>query len=135
MLRHSSDREPGFTRKRIGRSWAYFDEKGERITDRAVIERLNAIGLPPAYSDAWFCTPTAMSKRPARPKGASNIATHGNPRSDAPASSPVLEFGNPAKRRRRAESDLNGAVDPEGAGAIVRLLDSEQVASATSNMP
>jgi DNA topoisomerase-1 len=33
-LRHSSDSEPGFSRRRIGRSWAYFDTKGERITDR-----------------------------------------------------------------------------------------------------
>ncbi|HEU5285241.1 MAG TPA: DNA topoisomerase IB, partial [Sphingomicrobium sp.] len=55
MLRHSSDCEPGFTRKRMGRYWAYFDAKGERITDRETIERLNAIGLPPAYTNAWFC--------------------------------------------------------------------------------
>ena len=54
-LRHSSDSEPGYSRKRMGRYWAYFDEKGERVTDRDTIDRLNAIGLPPAYSDAWFC--------------------------------------------------------------------------------
>ncbi|MHA6723371.1 DNA topoisomerase IB [Sphingomonas sp. RS2018] len=35
--------------------WGYFDEHGERITDREEIDRLNAIGLPPAYRDAWFC--------------------------------------------------------------------------------
>ena len=56
MLRHSSDTEPGITRQRIGRHWAYFDPAGERVTDRAEIDRLNAIGLPPAYTDAWFCT-------------------------------------------------------------------------------
>ena len=28
---------------------------GKRITDRDEIDRLNAIGLPPAYRDAWFC--------------------------------------------------------------------------------
>ncbi len=54
-LRHSSDSEPGFTRKRQGRYWLYFDEKGERVTDRETIERLTAIGLPPAYEKAWFC--------------------------------------------------------------------------------
>jgi len=55
MLRHSSDAEPGYTRKRMGRYWAYFDPKGDRITDREEIDRLNAIGLPPAYENAWFC--------------------------------------------------------------------------------
>jgi DNA topoisomerase-1 len=34
MLRHSSDSEPGYTRKRMGRYWAYFDG-GKRVTDRA----------------------------------------------------------------------------------------------------
>ena len=34
MLRHSSDSEPGYTRKQQGRYWAYFDEDGKRITDR-----------------------------------------------------------------------------------------------------
>src|SRR6185437_10798675 len=39
----------------MGRYWAYFDAKGDRITNREEIERLNAVGLPPAYTDAWFC--------------------------------------------------------------------------------
>lgn len=54
MLRHSNDSEPGFTRKRMGRYWAYFDGD-ERVTDRETIDRLNSIALPPAYKDAWFC--------------------------------------------------------------------------------
>ena len=55
MLRHSSDAEPGITRRRVGRYWAYFASNGKRITDRGEIGRLNAIGLPPAYTNAWFC--------------------------------------------------------------------------------
>ena len=54
-LRHSSDSEPGYTRKKQGRYWAYFDEAGTRVTDRDTIDRLNSIALPPAYVDAWFC--------------------------------------------------------------------------------
>ena len=49
------DSRPGITRKRHGRYWQYFDAHGKRITDRDEIDRLNAIGLPPAYRDAWFC--------------------------------------------------------------------------------
>src|SRR3982750_2381330 len=56
MLRDSSESEPGITRKRMGRYWAYFGPDGKRITDRDEIDRLNAIGLPPAYDRAWLCT-------------------------------------------------------------------------------
>ena len=49
------DSLPGITRKGAGRGWAYYDPDGELIRDAAERERLNAIALPPAYSDCWFC--------------------------------------------------------------------------------
>jgi DNA topoisomerase-1 len=52
---YSDDSRPGITRKKLRNGWGYWDAKGERITDREEIDRLNAIGLPPAYRDAWFC--------------------------------------------------------------------------------
>jgi DNA topoisomerase-1 len=55
MIRYSDDSRPGITRKRRGRYWMYFDPKGERITDRDEIDRLNAVGMPPAYERCWFC--------------------------------------------------------------------------------
>jgi DNA topoisomerase-1 len=54
-LCYVDDSRPGITRKRRGHYWQYFDAKGKRVTDRDEIDRLNAIGLPPAYRDAWFC--------------------------------------------------------------------------------
>jgi DNA topoisomerase-1 len=33
----------------------YFGPDGGRITDRDEIDRLNAIGMPPAYERCWFC--------------------------------------------------------------------------------
>ena len=45
----------GSPARRSGRGWAYFDPDGKRITKRDEIDRLNAIALPPAYTDAWFC--------------------------------------------------------------------------------
>lgn len=54
-LVHVDDSLPGITRRRCGRGWIYFDAQGQRIADRAEIDRLNAIALPPAYGDAWFC--------------------------------------------------------------------------------
>ncbi|HWH18684.1 MAG TPA: DNA topoisomerase IB, partial [Allosphingosinicella sp.] len=56
MLRYVDDALiSGITRKRRGRYWQYFGPDGERITDRAEIDRLNSIGMPPAYENCWFC--------------------------------------------------------------------------------
>jgi len=54
-LCYSDDSTPGITRRRKGRYWQYFDADGKRIADRDEIDRLSAVGLPPAYTDAWFC--------------------------------------------------------------------------------
>jgi DNA topoisomerase-1 len=54
-LVYCDDSEPGITRRKVRHGWGYWDTGGKRITDRDEIDRLNAIGLPPAYTDAWFC--------------------------------------------------------------------------------
>ncbi|HEY0150149.1 MAG TPA: DNA topoisomerase IB [Allosphingosinicella sp.] len=55
MIRYVDDSRPGITRKRRGRFWQYFEPNGERITDREEIDRLNGVGMPPAYERCWFC--------------------------------------------------------------------------------
>ena len=55
MIRYVEDSIPGITRKRRGRYWMYFGPDGERITDREEIDRLNGVGMPPAYERCWFC--------------------------------------------------------------------------------
>ncbi len=54
-LVYVDDSLPGITRKRSGKGWSYYDAQGTLITDAAEKGRLNAIALPPAYVDAWFC--------------------------------------------------------------------------------
>jgi DNA topoisomerase-1 len=54
-LRFVDDRKPGITRKKMRLGWGYFTADGERITDRDEIERLNKVGMPPAYERCWFC--------------------------------------------------------------------------------
>lgn len=49
------DSKAGITRKKMRHGWGYWDAEGNRITDRDEINRLNRIGLPPAYENAWFC--------------------------------------------------------------------------------
>jgi DNA topoisomerase-1 len=55
MLKYVDDSRPGITRKRRGRYWMYYDADGNRIADREEIDRLNGIGMPPAYEKCWFC--------------------------------------------------------------------------------
>lgn len=52
---YCDDSQPGITRRKVRHGWGYWDPEGKRIADREEIDRLNAIGLPPAYHDAWFC--------------------------------------------------------------------------------
>ena len=133
-LRHSNDSEPGYTRKRQGRYWAYFDEDGQRITDRDEIDRLTSIGLPPAYTDAWFC------KDPNGHLQATGIDARGRKqyryhadfrtRRDASKFDGLLEFGKALpKLRRQVERDLRKRklTQETVLAAIVRLLDIEQV--------
>lgn len=54
-LIHTDDSLPGISRERVGDGWRYRDASGKIVRDRAEITRLNAIALPPAYEDAWFC--------------------------------------------------------------------------------
>lgn len=55
LLYYIDDSLPGITRRALKRGWAYFDAEDKRIVDRDEIDRLNAIGMPPAYVDCWFC--------------------------------------------------------------------------------
>lgn len=132
MLRHSSDSEPGYTRKRMGRYWAYFDETGKRITDREVIDRLNAIGLPPAYADAWFCAnPNGhLQATGVDARGRKQYRYHVDFRANADSSkfAGLREFGKVLpKLRRIVQKHLNQRTLNRNAvlAAVVRLLDVE----------
>ncbi len=130
MLRHSSDNEPGITRQRMGRHWAYFDAEGKRITGRDEIDRLNAIGLPPAYKDAWFCADPDghLQATGIDDRGRKQYRYHPDYRAKRESAKyeGLLEFGKKLPRlRRRVERDLKRRkLGRETVlAAIIRLLD------------
>jgi DNA topoisomerase-1 len=43
------------TRRRRGKGFEYRDETGERIDDPEALERIRALGIPPAWEDVWIC--------------------------------------------------------------------------------
>jgi len=133
-LRHSSDQEPGYTRKRMGRYWAYFDEHGERVTDRDTIDRLNSVALPPAYTDAWFCKdPNGhLQATGIDARGRKQYRYHPDFRASAEQSkfAGLIEFGKALpKIRRRVQADLRkrSLSREKVLAAAVRLLDTEHL--------
>ena len=131
-LRHSSDNEPGYTRKRMGRYWAYFDGNGKRITDRTEIERLNSIGLPPAYTQAWFCRDSNghLQATGIDARGRKQYRYHPDfrARADKKKFAGLLEFGHAlSKLRARVDEDLqqHELSREKVLAAVVRLLDTE----------
>jgi DNA topoisomerase IB len=55
-LSYVSDTEPGLRRQRAGRGFVYLDARGRRVRNRATLERIRALAIPPAYRDVWICT-------------------------------------------------------------------------------
>ena len=134
MLRHSSDSEHGYTRKRHGRYWQYFDENGKRLTNRDEIERLNSIALPPAYTDAWFCKDAnghiQATGKDARGRKQYRYHADYRAKQDASKYDGCREFGEALPRLRRSvENDLKKRKLGRDTvlAAVVRLLDREHI--------
>jgi DNA topoisomerase I len=118
----------------MGRYWAFFDPDGNRITDRDEIERLNAIGLPPAYTDAWFCTDPdghlQATGVDARGRKQYRYHTSFREKQESAKFAGLLEFGKALpKLRRRIEQDLKrrNLTRETVIAAVVRLLDTEHL--------
>ncbi len=134
VLRHSSDAEPGITRKRMGSYWAYFDAEGNRITDRAEIDRLNAIGLPPAYEQAWFCADPDghLQATGVDARGRKQYRYHPlfREKRESAKYEGLLEFGKALPRlRRKVEQDVKrrDLTRETVLAAVVRLLDRRHI--------
>ncbi|HEX8918253.1 MAG TPA: DNA topoisomerase IB, partial [Chloroflexota bacterium] len=54
-LRYFTDARPGIRRKRAGKHFRYIGPDGETIRDTAELQRIKAIGIPPAWTDVWIC--------------------------------------------------------------------------------
>ena len=53
--RRSDPAGPGYRRIRRGRGFSYCDDGGDTITDEAVLDRVKALVIPPAWKDVWIC--------------------------------------------------------------------------------
>ncbi len=54
-LRYVNDRQPGIRRHRVGGSFRYLGVDGRPVKDRAALERIRRLAIPPAWQDVWIC--------------------------------------------------------------------------------
>jgi DNA topoisomerase-1 len=129
-LRYVNDTEPGITRRRAGRGFVYTTPDGKRVRDRAELERIRALAVPPAWTDVWICTSgnghILATGRDA--KGRKQYRYHPRWRTvrDEAKFDRTIAFGEalPALRRRvRKDMMRAGLPKQKVVAAIVALLD------------
>lgn len=129
-LVHVDDNIPGITRRALKGGWGYYGVDGKRIADRVEIARLNAIALPPAYRNCWFCPmPHGHIQATGQDdRGRKQYRYHSDFRAarEAEKYAGCPDFGRalPALRARM-EADLGkrGLRKDRTVAAVIRLLD------------
>jgi DNA topoisomerase-1 len=53
-LRRSVLSKPGLTRKRHGKGFAYYKSDGRPLTDKAALQRISDLVIPPAWKKVWI---------------------------------------------------------------------------------
>ncbi|HJT98884.1 MAG TPA: DNA topoisomerase IB, partial [Rhodanobacteraceae bacterium] len=110
-LTYTCDDVPGIRRRRVGLGFAYFDPSGARIRDRAVIDRIRRLAIPPAYTDVWICVDPhghlQATGRDARRRKQYRYHAAWRVLRDHDKFARLAEFGRRLPRlRRRVRSDL-----------------------------
>jgi DNA topoisomerase-1 len=130
-LRYASDARPGCTRRRAGERFIYFDRDGRRIRDADEIARINALAVPPAYTDVWICADPRghlqATGRDARGRKQYRYHPRWRETRDATKYDRMQSFGEALpKIRARVTRDLGLPAMPRDKllAAVVRLLDS-----------
>jgi len=54
-LRYVTDAAPGIRRQRRGRGFVYFGIDGQVIRDKAELERIRKLVIPPRWTNVWIC--------------------------------------------------------------------------------
>ena len=133
-LSFSHDHDPGITRKPLSEGFAYFAPDGSRITDQEVTDRLNAIGLPPAYERCWYSADPQghIQAIGYDAKGRKQYRYHNDFREHQEDAKYELlaKFGRALpKLRRKVDRDITGRAMSRDTvlAAVVRLIDTTHI--------
>lgn len=108
-LRYSTDSRPGYTRKKSGNHFNYYDLDEKLISDQEIVARINALAIPPSWNNVWICpNPLGYLQATGRDlKGKKQYRYHSkwNQKSQSEKYSRMILFGQllPVLRRRVAK--------------------------------
>ena len=129
-LRYVADGEAGLRRQRKGRGFTYLDPQGRTVRDPRVRERVEALAIPPAWTDVWICrSPHGHVQATGRDDaGRKQYIYHPRWREtrDRAKFEHLIAFGEVLPRvRRRARRDLKrpGLERRKVTAAVIRLMD------------
>ncbi|HTK02202.1 MAG TPA: DNA topoisomerase IB [Bordetella sp.] len=133
-LIYVEDSGPGITRRLNGEAYEYFDARGKRIRDAKVIARINALVIPPAYTDVWICPDASghiqATGRDARGRKQYRYHASWHAVRDADKYEQLTAFALALPRiRRKVERDLRapGMRHDKVVAVVVRLLETTLV--------
>jgi DNA topoisomerase-1 len=129
-LRYSTDARPGIVRRRAGRGFSYRRPDGEVVDDPAVVTRIRALAIPPAWTDVWICPDPAghLQATGRDAKGRKQYRYHERWRAgrDDAKFERLIDFARVLPRiRKRCNADLAtpGMSREKVLAAVVRLLE------------
>jgi DNA topoisomerase-1 len=129
-LHYVDDTHPGYTRALEDGRFAYYDTRGRHIDDAVEIARIDALAIPPAYTEVWICPdPQGHMQATGRDaRGRKQYRYHARWREtrDATKFDRMQAFGAALSRiRARVARDLKrrGLAREKVLAAVVRLLD------------
>jgi len=129
-LRYVDDSRPGYTREWKNGAFVYFNTQGNPLSDDADIKRINALAIPPAYTNVWICPDSRghlqATGRDARGRKQYRYHPHWRETRDATKYERMLAFSAVLpKLRARVTRDLEleGMPRDKVLATVVRLLD------------
>jgi DNA topoisomerase I len=129
-LRYVSDAAPGISRRRAGRGFTYVRPDGKRVADRATLDWIRSLAIPPAWTDIWICSARnghlQATGRDARGRKQYRYHPRWRAQRDEAKYDRLLDFGKALPRmRRRVARDLRrpGLPRERVLAAVVWLLE------------
>jgi DNA topoisomerase I len=133
-LTHVTDAVPGIQRRHDGNEFTYVGPNGDPVSDPTVVSRIQALGIPPAWTDVWIC-PSDRGHLQATgrdAKGRKQYRYHPRWREirDQTKYDRLVRFGETLPLiRERVEQDLGlpGTPREKVLAAVIRLLETTMI--------
>ena len=128
-LTYVCDTDAGIRRKRAGKTFAYLDAKGRNVRDKATLDRIRKLAVPPAWTDVWICArPNGhiqATGRDARGRKQYRYHARWSQVRGAEKFDHIVDFGKALPKLRRAlrrDLALDGLPREKVAAIVVALL-------------